>query len=831
MQSGGATETKRASRVRRYCTALLISSAIVRAITGAAQGQTEATAEIRNNYGTLGLIDIPSARMADDGTLVTQASYQKNTQHYNFVFQVTPWLEGGFVYTGLARFDPLYPVYWDRAFSAKLRLLQESDLFPDIAVGVNDLVGTGVYSGEYLVASKQFGPIDATIGLGWGRNATAGAFRNPLGLLVKSFDNRVYDAHQGQTNTQYFHGPAAIFGGFTWRTPVKNLNFVAEYSSDAYTLEYGRSFTPRNQYNFGLSYNAFDVATLGLNWIYGDSINASITFKLNPGDDPFPVRVGPTPVPIHVRSEREQLQALNNLLDQRNGSAARINVSRENRNALVDALWNGGLTDVAVSGHAMQVQVKDGNVQSSCQAAAQLAARYAVAIDVVDVRSPGQNQRCAVPARMQYAVTTGAAGLTLAPQSLSTIDASAPSARNTKNVIEMIRADAAKQQIQIQAISLMDGEALVYYSNTRYENEKYAIDRLVRVLSNDAPPEIEKFRMVVTAGGDVTNEFDILRSPTERAITQDGRYSLVETGNRILRAPLQNPVLALSGRDSYPNFSWLVFPQFRQELFDPDNPFAVQLLAGVEGVLEVAPGLSIAGEVEASIYDNFGVTRLSDSVLPHVRTDWTTYFSTGKNGIGELDAQYHFRLAPDVFARVRAGYLESMFGGIGGEVLWQPLDQRWALGVDMYEVQRRKFDRLFGFQPYRAFTSHVAVYYASPWYGLDFSLRAGQYLAGDRGVTFEVKRRFATGVEIGVFATKTNITAAQFGEGSFDKGFMIRIPLSWTLPVNSLAEVYTIIRPLQRDGGQRLQGDASLYAQLRRSSYGEVLRTGDIVVP
>ena len=42
---------------------------------------------------------------------------------------------------------------------------------------------------------------------------------------------------------------------------------------------------------------------------------------------------------------------------------------------------------------------------------------------------------------------------------------------------------------------------------------------------------------------------------------------------------------------------------------------------------------------------------------------------------------------------------------------------------------------------------------------------------------FERRSRFSTGVEIGAFVTKTNVSAAQFGEGSFDKGIIIRIPL------------------------------------------------------
>ena len=80
---------------------------------------------------------------------------------------------------------------------------------------------------------------------------------------------------------------------------------------------------------------------------------------------------------------------------------------------------------------------------------------------------------------------------------------------------------------------------------------------------------------------------------------------------------------------------------------------------------------ALVGEAEANIYDNFNTDRPSDSLLPHVRSDFVKYFTEGKNGIGQLEGDYRFRLAPDVYAIARAGYLESMFAGGGGEVLWR----------------------------------------------------------------------------------------------------------------------------------------------------------------
>ena len=93
-----------------------------------------------SDYGSTGLIDIPTARMAVDGTLTTTAAIQSRTNAYAITYQATPWLEATFRYTGFNRF-----FYYDRNYEAKVRLLREQDYLPQVAVGVRDMVGTGVF--------------------------------------------------------------------------------------------------------------------------------------------------------------------------------------------------------------------------------------------------------------------------------------------------------------------------------------------------------------------------------------------------------------------------------------------------------------------------------------------------------------------------------------------------------------------------------------------------------------------------------------------------------------------------------------------------------------
>ena len=793
--------------------------------------------EPRNNFGGIGLIEMPSARMAPEGEISAGASFLRNNQHYYFGFQAMPWLETDFRYSGLSHnfASAGFPVYWDRSIALKARLWNEAGIIPAVALGINDAVGTGIYAGEYLVASKRLGAFDATVGLGWGRLGGTEQLKNPLGSIVPSFANRGADGG-GQVNfATFFHGPyTGLFGGVVYHTPIDNLSLIAEYSSDAYVQEQrSHNLTPRNQMNFGASYQ-IDHANLGLAWIYGTTLSASIAFTLDPTTDPYSQHIGdpPTP-PVHLRSPAEQQQAINVLLEQRQRPTGSVMLSPGGLNALSDALFGeiNSVADVSTRGQILMMRISTGEVRAVCSNAASMVGRYGVDISaVIATDAAGKSARCAVQrsaalvnATLRPNFRAVSRAPTLTPAAILTVDASAPSQPSTSSAIRAITTDAVKQHIIIQAVSLTDSDAIIYYTNEHYLHEADAVTRLVRVLLADAPPNIEKFRLLPTPGGMPQAEFDVLRGPTERAITQTGSYNLLDNGNVLTDAPLQNPILSATLHGSYPIFGWTIFPQFRQELFDPSNPFAVQFVAAAQGTVELLPGLSAVAEGEANLYDNFNVNRPADSALPHVRTDWARFFTEGKNGLGMLQLSYLTRLAPDVFVQARTGYLENMYAGLGVEALWRPEGQRWAIGADVYHVQERAFDRLLGLQNYNVTTGHVTLYYASPWHDVNFQLRAGQYLAGDRGITFQASRRFSTGVELGMFFTKTNVSAAQFGEGSFDKGFIINIPLEWSLPISTQASYSTILRLVQRDGGQALDNDATLYSNLQRNGTAEII--------
>ena len=67
------------------------------------------------------------------------------------------------------------------------------------------------------------------------------------------------------------------------------------------------------------------------------------------------------------------------------------------------------------------------------------------------------------------------------------------------------------------------------------------------------------------------------------------------------------------------------------------------------------------------------------------------------------------------------------------------------------------------FRDYETTTGHLGLYYDFPS-KISGQLLIGKYLAGDKGATLDLSKRFESGFALGIFATKTNLSAEEFGE-------------------------------------------------------------------
>src|SRR5690606_17746968 len=152
------------------------------ALLAAAPASAE-TARSLNFYGLPGGIDMPSGRSAEDGQLSTTLSHFGTMSRLTLSFQFTKRLSGAFRY---ARFGDWnadgFADYYDRSFDIRYRILDEGRYLPAVTVGLQDFMGTGLSSAEYVVATKTFGDrLTVTAGLGWGRLGSYGSLGSPFG--------------------------------------------------------------------------------------------------------------------------------------------------------------------------------------------------------------------------------------------------------------------------------------------------------------------------------------------------------------------------------------------------------------------------------------------------------------------------------------------------------------------------------------------------------------------------------------------------------------------------------------------------------------------------
>jgi hypothetical protein len=264
----------------------------------------------------------------------------------------------------------------------------------------------------------------------------------------------------------------------------------------------------------------------------------------------------------------------------------------------------------------------------------------------------------------------------------------------------------------------------------------------------------------------------------------------------------------------YPSFTWALGPFARPGLFDPADPFRLDVGVRLAGWLELSPGVILSGAVTQRLAGNLkNYNRPSNSVLPRVRTD--DYLRSRRSTeLERLQLAWYARPGRNLYSRVTVGYLERGFGGISTELLWKPVNSRLAIGAELNYVRQRAFNSPLGFGAYSVATGHVSAYYELR-NGFQAQLDVGRYLAGDVGATISLDRQFENGWRVGAFATKTNVSAARFGEGSFDKGIRLTIPIGWALGSSARKSYNITVRPVQRDGGARLDVDGRLYEDIR----------------
>ncbi|MGE5526742.1 MAG: YjbH domain-containing protein [Rhodospirillaceae bacterium] len=657
-----------------------------------------------SDWGNVGLLQTPTARMFDTGHFWFHIDRTYPYTQGNVFLQPFSWMEAGFRYTSVS--NRLYgpaelsgtQAYKDKSIDVKLHLWEESAHVPQIALGLRDVAGTGLFSGEYLVASKRTNMLDWSLGIGWGYVGGRGNLRNPLSSISSRFDTRKTDVGQGGNFAfgSYFRGATSLFGGVQYQTPWEKLIVKLEYDGNNYQHEPQANNLPQHSpFNFGLVYRAGKSADISLGIERGNKVMLGLTLHSQLDGLSAPKSQDPPRVPVAP-----------------NRPAQFPDWERTARDIGAQTQWH--VSEIMQRGRELRLTVDD------------------------------------------------------------------PSA--------------------------------VYW--------RERVDRAAAVLHRDSPANVDRFTLAYRQRGEEVAEHIVDRDTWVKQQTQPVPPS-EQRDAVIARAPAPaapyEPTGSVVYENRQPRFEHGLGLNYIQTLGGPDGFVLYQVSAVERAKYRFRDDTWLQGAVRARLVDNYDKFKYTaPSNLPRVRTFLREYLTTSTITMPYLQLTHVGKLTDSQYYSVYGGYLEEMFGGVGAEWLYRPFRSPVAYGIDVNEVRQRDFHQDFGFRDYRTTTGHATLYWDTGWNDVLVTASAGRYLAGDMGGTLQVSRVFKNGVSIGAFATRTNVSKEQFGEGSFDKGIFVSIPFDAFLTKSSDTIGTFLWKPLTRDGGAKLARQVQLYDVTRQ---------------
>jgi hypothetical protein len=410
-----------------------------------------------------------------------------------------------------------------------------------------------------------------------------------------------------------------------------------------------------------------------------------------------------------------------------------------------------------------------------------------------------------------------------------------------------------EQDFRAVSIGYQHGRLEATLTNTRISSMPRAVGRAARTLLSFAPLEVREIRVTYMEGTLPVATYTFINVPLLQryfnglatremirpyvSIGYADPKALAEEADRAetleaFELPLpERLVVDTEGADFVALRSenvlggrLTVAPGFSTFFNDPGGAFRYDL--SLLGVYDRGFGAQrfLQAELRLPLYEDVSsVTNPSNSELPHVRSDIAEYRRDSQFKLMRLAGLKFYHPAPRVYARASAGIYEEMFSGAGGQVLYLPRDGRWAVDLDAHWVRQRDFEGWLGHQDYRTVTAIASLNYRMAK-GVTGTLRAGRFLAKDEGVRMEVKRRFASGWEVGAWYTVTNgndITSPGSPSSPYhDKGIFMVWQLETLLTRDIQASTSFGIAPWTRDVGQLLNSPGELYSILE----GPVLR-------
>jgi len=761
-----------------------------------------------NIWGETGLLQTPSARTAPAGTGSIGLALWQPYGTVNLAFSPLDWFEFYLRYTNINNVP--YgsqslsggQTYKDKSTGLKIRFIKEDTYIPEVAVGVRDVLGTGLFSGEYFVASKRYSDFDFNIGMGWGQLGTRNNVTNPfVSAFGSSFSTR--DApvvgSGGTPNQQYFHGTAAMFGGIQYHTPWDPLVLKVEVDGNNYRqLPFGNVIPVKSIFNFGATYQTkfadFTVASLGN---YQGMFMISFHERLDLLNTPKLAEARPIPA---------ELKAVGNYSPQNPGLQVLLS-PEQNTQAAKSAQEKTNTTPSNSKGKTAllanyEQTLRDFEEQTHWKVNDLRATKHVWTVDLSDASGVFVRSR----------INLGVAALH----------------RDAPSQIETFHLKFYNWGILVSEFSVNRKQWMLSQTQLLPPSQRYPSIAVAPTPSDDEHPFFGKgFSNPINSSNSTISNVSAASSATSEA-SPANQFAQPNKLDKLIGAyvPTAQEIanqeqIDRSSRlvDVVPRkpYDYSLGVSYAQIVGSPSAPFLFGLGVKADGLYKFRENTWATGTINVRVVDNFGkyTYQPPPTGLQPVRTDIRQYMTQSIATMPNMQITNTGKISDNQFVSAYAGYLELMFAGVGGEYLWRPTNSKVALGLDANRVKQRQFNVWTSLQNYSVTTGHATAYWDTGVEDILVKFSYGKYLAGDIGGTLDLSRVFANGVKVGVYATKTNVNYTQFGEGSFDKGLYISVPFDAFFARHSDSVANLLFTPLIRDGGAMLMRKYKLYDMTR----------------
>ena len=338
------------------------------------------------------------------------------------------------------------------------------------------------------------------------------------------------------------------------------------------------------------------------------------------------------------------------------------------------------------------------------------------------------------------------------------------------------------------------------FENDRYLDQPRAVGRAMRLMLHHSPPDISYLTVILKRRR--LRWLQVSTGVSDLKAFLMGNTSLQEFSRNLEVTHLSLPGGKSPARCAaqLKDFTELgIDPAIESFFNDPSGAFKYRLALKPHATVQPLPGTAFNFRYDIPLY-----SQIESSNQPPedaVRSDNWKYM--GNNAaVDRLMMDQVFRLNPAVFGRFSAGYLERMYAGAGGELLGFLPGGSIALGIEADWVRKRDPDSQFGLLDQENHTLLGNFYYRHLPLDLTFRLQYGRFLAGDTGFRIDVRRRFDTGAEFGLWYSFTDTDRfSGFNQGYHDKGIYLRIPWQTFSDSPSRTMLEYRMRPWTRDVG------------------------------